>query len=253
MIPCVGSGQIAQLRRRVGIGTVVPVVTGSRRGRIAALHSPQCAARLMGGRVPCAGGRMTRSYWPAGHLRSGRLRDRRAARPAGPRTGRPAGKVLVVDRSTTRRNSALSVDDWADRSARQRLARVPEEGVYDLAKVRVAGSNPVVRSKKLLVRVLPCRGGAPPRPSSEAMPCGWRRPAGCRERLCRSCPAGTTRASPLRRRHPTPARLEVDAEGWRSRLAHLMPGRCWPARRPASGRRSPVSAGHRRGRWPIYP
>src|SRR5438552_17513154 len=53
----------------------------------------------------------------------------------------------VVDRSTTGRKSADCVDDRADGTARQPSADRPPDGLLDLAKVGVAGSNPVVRSR----------------------------------------------------------------------------------------------------------
>src|SRR5438552_9059278 len=53
----------------------------------------------------------------------------------------------VVDRSTTGRKSADCVDDRADGRARQPSADRPPDGCFDLAKVGVAGSNPVVRSR----------------------------------------------------------------------------------------------------------
>jgi hypothetical protein len=53
-----------------------------------------------------------------------------------------------VDRSTTRRFGGLWADKGTDEMARQRPGGHGLEAFQDLAKVRVAGSNPVVRSQK---------------------------------------------------------------------------------------------------------
>jgi hypothetical protein len=67
---------------------------------------------------------------------------------------RPARVLAEVDRSTTERNRGLWPDEGMDKTARQRPGGHRLEAIQDLAKVRVAGSNPVVRSKKVLVRAL---------------------------------------------------------------------------------------------------
>jgi hypothetical protein len=62
---------------------------------------------------------------------------------------------LVVDRSTARRMSGGRNGNWVDGIAAQATGAELVDETNHLAKVRIAGSNPVVRSKKnMLVRLL---------------------------------------------------------------------------------------------------
>ena len=54
----------------------------------------------------------------------------------------------MVDRYTEWAEWTGWADEWADRSPCQGTGAVSADGNHNLAKVRVAGSNPVVRSKK---------------------------------------------------------------------------------------------------------
>jgi hypothetical protein len=49
-------------------------------------------------------------------------------------------------------DSLDSVDDLVDAGARQHIDAIPLDDSHHLAKVRVAGSNPVVRSKERRVQ-----------------------------------------------------------------------------------------------------
>jgi hypothetical protein len=52
----------------------------------------------------------------------------------------------MVDRYTESADWTGWADEWADRSPRQGTGADSADGNHNLAKVRVAGSNPVVRS-----------------------------------------------------------------------------------------------------------
>jgi len=60
----------------------------------------------------------------------------------------PGWSLAVVAHDTTGPNWMDAMDESPDRSARQRLIGIYLDFSYHLAKVRVAGSNPVVRSKE---------------------------------------------------------------------------------------------------------
>ena len=63
-----------------------------------------------------------------------------------------AGRRAEVDRSTTERNRGSWPDELTDKTARQRPGGHRVEAIQDVAKVGVAGSNPVVRSRDHQVR-----------------------------------------------------------------------------------------------------
>ena len=72
-----------------------------------------------------------------------------AASDRGPSISGPVGAwALVVDRSTTGWNLGIRVGNWVDGSAAHRTGPDAGDEKNHLAKVRVAGSNPVVRSKE---------------------------------------------------------------------------------------------------------
>ncbi len=58
------------------------------------------------------------------------------------------GRSLVVERSTTGRKQAYGADNGLDASAGGGPCQHGMDGNIDIAKVGVAGSNPVVRSKR---------------------------------------------------------------------------------------------------------
>ena len=61
-------------------------------------------------------------------------------------------KCCSRSRSTTPRIQCYSADERANASAGQRIGSHPADGPDDVAKVGVAGSNPVVRSNRCLLR-----------------------------------------------------------------------------------------------------
>ena len=56
------------------------------------------------------------------------------------------GRLFEVDRYTTEQKEGHWTDDRMDKTPRQSVRALCLEADWDLAKVRVAGSNPVVRS-----------------------------------------------------------------------------------------------------------
>ena len=80
-----------------------------------------------------------------------KLVDRLSPENRSPDPAAPAGRVLVplVDRSTTAANSGELGGHAVDRSARRLTEANQLDESHHLAKVRVAGSNPVFRSNEL--------------------------------------------------------------------------------------------------------
>lgn len=60
----------------------------------------------------------------------------------------PRWLPAVVAHATTGRNQMDLMDESSDGSARRRFIGIYLDFLYHLAKARVVGSNPVVRSKK---------------------------------------------------------------------------------------------------------
>ena len=85
-------------------------------------------------------GRAGEDVWRHGSTRSGRQRVALGECRS--------GGLAEVDRSTTERNRGHGTDNGMDKTARQGPGGHRLEAIQDLAKVGVAGSNLVVRSRK---------------------------------------------------------------------------------------------------------